>query len=211
MKLELNPLEARVLGCLIEKEIATPEQYPLSLNALINACNQKSNRDPVLDLDESTVQEVVDGLVRRYLISEQGGFGSRVAKYRHRFCNSEYGSLHFSAQELAIVCELFLRGAQTPGELRGRAGRLAHFDDANHVETTLQQLAARDDGPFVARLPREPGKRESRYLHLLGDGNEVAIVDSAPAAETDRLTQIEARLAALEAELVALKQRLGDA
>jgi uncharacterized protein YceH (UPF0502 family) len=211
MKLELNPLEARVLGCLIEKEIATPEQYPLSLNALTNACNQKSNRDPVLDLDESTVQEVVDGLVRRYLISEQGGFGSRVAKYRHRFCNSEYGSLHFSPQELAIVCELFLRGAQTPGELRGRAGRLAHFDDANQVETTLQQLAVRDDGPFVARLPREPGKRESRYLHLLGDGNETQAVESAPPAETDRLAEIESRLTALEAELIALKQRLGDA
>jgi len=210
MKLELNPLEARVLGCLIEKEIATPEQYPLSLNALINACNQKSNRDPVLDLDESTVQEVVDGLVRRYLISEQGGFGSRVAKYRHRFCNSEYGSLRFSAQELAIVCELFLRGAQTPGELRGRAGRLAHFDDANQVETTLQQLAAREDGPFVARLPREPGKRESRYLHLLGDGNETQAVESVSPAETDRLEEIEGRLAALEAELTALKQRLGD-
>ncbi len=121
MTIELSPNEARVIGCLLEKEITTPEQYPLSLNALTNACNQKSNREPVLDLDETTVQQTLDQLIRKYLVSEESGYGSRVAKYRHRFCNTEYGTLKFSPQELGIVCELLLRGPQTPGELRSRA------------------------------------------------------------------------------------------
>lgn len=115
MTIEFTPNEARVIGCLIEKEITTPEQYPLWLNALTNACNQKSNRDPVLDLDETTVQQTLDQLIKKYLVSEESGYGSRVAKYRHRFCNTEYGNLKFTPQELGIVCELLLRGPQTPG------------------------------------------------------------------------------------------------
>src|SRR6266853_829153 len=129
MKVEFTALEARVIGCLIEKHITTPDQYPLSLNALLNACNQRSNRDPVMDLDEPTVQHVVDGLVRKHLMLERSGFGSRVSKYRHCFCNTEFGSLKFDPQELAIVCELLLRGPQTPGELRSRANRMAAFGD----------------------------------------------------------------------------------
>lgn len=214
MTIELTPLESRVIGCLIEKQITTPEQYPLSLNALVNACNQKSNRDPVLELVEAEVQAVLDGLVKRYQVSEHGGFGSRVAKYQHRFCNTEYGELKFSPQELAIVCELLLRGAQTPGELRSRAGRMAHFNDADEVEAALDALARREDGPFVVRLPREPGKRESRYAHLFS-GEPVAA--AAPAADTpprpvagdpDRLAVIEARLAELEAEVARLREQL---
>ena len=166
MTLELTPYEARVIGCLIEKEITTPEQYPLSLNALTNACNQKSNRDPVLDLDDATVQQTLDQLGKKYLVSEETGYGSRVAKYRHRFCNTEYGTLKFSPQELGIVCELLLRGPQTPGELRSRASRLCALKEVAEVEAVLDRLIQREDGPYVVRLPREPGRRESRYAHL---------------------------------------------
>jgi uncharacterized protein YceH (UPF0502 family) len=166
MKIELTFNEARVIGCLIEKQITTPDQYPLSLNALVNACNQKSNRDPVLELDERTVQQSVDDLGRKHFVVEKSGFGSRVPKYQHRFCNTEYGTLKFDPQELAILCELMLRGAQTPGELRSRAARMAPFGDVSEVEAALTRLSERDDGPFVVRLAREPGRRESRYAHL---------------------------------------------
>jgi uncharacterized protein YceH (UPF0502 family) len=219
MTIELSAAEARVIGCLIEKQITTPDQYPLSLNALTNACNQKSNREPVMDLAESDVQAVVDGLVRRYQVHEAGGHGSRVAKYQHRFCNTEYGSLRFSAQELAIVCELLLRGPQTPGELRSRASRLAPFADATQVEAALEALARREDGPFVVRLAREPGRRESRYAHLFSGEPlpEPAVPDWAPASApatapaADRLAALEQRLAVLEAAVADLRHRLGEA
>jgi hypothetical protein len=212
MNIELTLPETRVIGCLIEKQITTPEQYPLSLNALTNACNQKSNREPVMALNDADVQGIVDGLVRKFHVSEHGGFGSRVAKYQHRFCNTEYGSLNFSAQELAIVCELFLRGAQTPGELRSRASRLARFADAGEVEAALEHLAHRPDGPFVVRLPREPGKREARYAHLFsGEPDLPAAMASGAAPDAgapDRLQHIEQRLADLEAEVAALREQL---
>ena len=166
MKIELTTLEARVIGCLIEKQITTPDQYPLSLNALVNACNQKSNRDPVLELEERVVQQTVDGLGRKHLVVEKSGFGSRVPKYQHRFCNTEYGTLKLDPQELAIVCELLVRGPQTPGELRSRAARMAPFGDVSEVEAALTRLSSREDGPFVTRLAREPGRRDSRYAHL---------------------------------------------
>jgi hypothetical protein len=178
MNIRLEPLEARVIGCLIEKSITTPDQYPLSLNALTLACNQKSNRDPVLDLDDATVQRTVDVLSRRHMIMERSGFGSRVPKYQHLFCNTEYGSLRFTPQELAIVCELLLRGPQTPGELRTRASRMAPFSDVTEVDAALETLATRADGPFVVRLPREPGRRDSRYAQRFG---EYADFESAPA------------------------------
>jgi uncharacterized protein YceH (UPF0502 family) len=166
MKIELTPMEARVIGCLIEKQITTPDQYPLSLNALVNACNQKTNRDPVMDASESDVQKTLDALSKKHFVIERSGFGSRVPKYQHRFCNTEFGTLKFTSQELAIVCELLLRGPQTPGELRSRASRMAPFADVSEVEAALETLRTRDDGPFVARLAREPGRRESRYAHL---------------------------------------------
>jgi len=207
MTVELSPNEARVIGCLIEKEITTPEQYPLSLNALTNACNQKSNRDPVLDLDETTVQQTLDGLNKKYLVSEESGYGSRVAKYRHRFCNTEYGTLKFSPQELGIVCELLLRGPQTPGELRSRASRLCPLSDVTEVEAALDALARREDGPFVARLPREPGKRESRYAHLFSGDVAVEEVSEATKQSLGTVTSLnlEQRVAALEAEVAELK------
>ena len=220
MNIELTLHETRVIGCLIEKEISTPEQYPLSLNALVNACNQRSNRDPVLDLNDAEVQQVVDGLIKKFHVTEHSGFGSRVPKYQHRFCNSTYGTLKFSPQELGIVCELFLRGPQTPGELRSRASRLCRFGDVTEVESILRQLAQREDGPVVVRLQREPGKRESRYAHLftgkvIGAGESEGGVDPGDPgqgsdAAGDRLSALEARLADLEAEVAALRRRLDD-
>ena len=218
MRIELDSLEARVIGCLIEKQVTTPDQYPLSLNALLSACNQKSNRDPVLNLDEATVQRTLDVLSRKHLLLERSGFGSRVPKYQHLFCNTEYGTLKFSPQELAVVCELLLRGAQTPGELRSRASRMASFTDVSEVEAVLQALQQRESGPLVARLPREPGRRESRYMHLFGGEpvpqamDEEAVTEELPAAVASgalegRVARLEAEMGKLRAELEELKAR----
>jgi hypothetical protein len=212
----LTPHEARVIGCLIEKEVTTPEQYPLSLNALTNACNQKSNREPVMDLDESTVQATVDGLVKKHLVSEKSGFGSRVVKYQHRFFNSEFGGKHFSAQEMGVVCVLLLRGPQTPGELRSRTNRLCHFNDVNETEVVLQRLMERDDGPYVVRLAREPGKRESRYAHLFCGEVEMAVstaeFSSPPSSggDDERIAQLEQLVMELFDEVSLLKQQLAE-
>ncbi len=208
MNLELTLHETRVIGCLIEKEITTPEQYPLSLNALTNACNQKSNRDPVLNLPEATVQQLVDQLIKKRLASEQSGYGNRVPKFQHLFCNTNFGTLKFSPQELGVVCELFLRGAQTPGELRSRASRLCRFGDVSEVEAVLHSLATREDGPYVIRLAREPGRRESRYAHLFS-GELVGAMESETResaaghaedanAEYSRIQRLERRVDELE-------------
>jgi uncharacterized protein YceH (UPF0502 family) len=213
MNIELSATEARVIGCLIEKEITTPDQYPLSLNALTNACNQKTNRDPVLDLSEAVVQQTVDALMKKYLVSDKSaGYGGRVTKYKHRFCNTEFGSLKFSKQELGILCVMLLRGPQTPGELRARTNRLCEFADAAQVEATLAGLMQREDGPFIARLPRAAGARESRYAHLFS-----GLIESAPEPEesadaspisaslSQRVTHLEELVATLQAELEALR------
>jgi uncharacterized protein YceH (UPF0502 family) len=211
----LTPYEARVIGCLIEKQHTTPEHYPLSLNALTNACNQKSSRDPVLELAEATVQDTVDALMKRHYVIEKSGFGSRVTKYQHRFGNTEFGDLKFSEQELAIVCVLLLRGPQTPGELRTRTERLCRFQDIGEVESTLDRLMQRDDGPFVAKLPREPGKREARFAHLFGgeiETHEAAApagaVSAGSDAEADRLELLEALVRQLRDEVATLRARL---
>jgi uncharacterized protein YceH (UPF0502 family) len=176
---QLTSMEARVIGCLIEKQITTPDQYPLSLNALVNACNQKTNRDPLMDVDEPTVQRTLDDLSKKHLIMERSGFGSRVPKYQHRFCNTEFGTLKLTPQELAIVCELLLRGPQTPGELRPRAARMASFSDGDQVETTLEMLRTREDGPFVVQLPRQAGRRDSAWMHLFSGPVVTAGSDAA--------------------------------
>jgi len=181
LKFTLSALEARVIGCLIEKQITTPDQYPLSINALTNACNQKSNRDPVLNLAEAEVQQLVDGLVRKHVMIERSGFGSRVAKYQHCFCNTEFSGLKFSLQELAIVCELLVRGPQTPGELRTRAARMTPFADASEVQNALDALASRPEGALVVQLPREPGRRDSRYLQLFTGPPAAELLAPAPA------------------------------
>jgi uncharacterized protein len=212
MNIEFTPIEARVVGCLIEKEITTPDQYPLSLNALTNACNQKTNRDPVLELSESAVQQSVDSLMKKYMVSDKSaGYGGRVTKYKHRFCNTEFGSLKFSKQELGIICVLLLRGPQTPGELRARTNRLCEFADADEVETTLQNLMARTDGPFIARLPRAAGARESRYAHLFSGSIESVEEPAAGESAADvptlshRVSRLEEDLRQLRAEVDALK------
>ena len=206
MKYELTATEARVIGCLLEKQVTTPEQYPLSVNGVVTACNQKTNREPVMNLSESDVQEQLDNLVKRHFLRTVSGFGNRVTKYEQRFCNSEFGNLKLSAAEVAVITTLLLRGAQTPGELRSRASRMYEFSDMAEVESTLENLATREDGPYVIRLARGPGKRESRYMHLFcGEVDEaVAAADQLPAASGD----LQARVEMLETEVAELKQRL---
>jgi uncharacterized protein YceH (UPF0502 family) len=222
LKIELTALEARVIGCLIEKQITTPDQYPLSLNALVNACNQKSNRDPVMDLSEADVQHTVDALSRKHFVMEKSGFGSRVPKYQHRFCNTEFGTLKLDPRELAIVCELLVRGPQTPGELRTRASRMAQIGAASEVDAALARLRDRADGPFVVQLAREPNRRDSRWAHLFSgpvanaaSESEIAEVRSlaevaVPAGREDRLAKVEREVLALRAELDELKRKLGE-
>ncbi|MEB8217920.1 YceH family protein [Citrobacter braakii] len=206
MKYELTATEARVIGCLLEKQVTTPEQYPLSVNGVVTACNQKTNREPVMNLSESDVQDQLDNLVKRHFLRTVSGFGNRVTKYEQRFCNSEFGNLKLSAGEVALITTLLLRGAQTPGELRSRASRMYEFSDMAEVESTLEKLATREDGPYVVRLAREPGKRESRYMHLFcGDVDEaMATTDELPAVSGD----LQARVDALETDVAELKQRL---
>ncbi|MCS2172497.1 YceH family protein [Scandinavium sp. TWS1a] len=209
MKYQLTVLEARVIGCLLEKQVTTPEQYPLSVNAVTLACNQKSNREPVMTLSENEVQDLLDQLVKRHYLRTVSGFGNRVTKYEQRFCNSEFGDLKLSTAEVALVTTLLLRGAQTPGELRSRGQRMHEFADMAEVENALENLSNREDGPFVARLPREPGKREQRFMHLFNGDVEHAAV-TAVTAETDmpETNSLVARVDALESEVEELKQRL---
>ncbi|EKS6737269.1 YceH family protein [Enterobacter ludwigii] len=207
MKYQLSGAEARVVGCLLEKQVTTPEQYPLSVNAVMMACNQKTNREPVMNLSEHDVQDVLDELVKRHYLRTVSGFGNRVTKYEQRFCNSEFGDLKLSAAEVAVIATLLLRGAQTPGELRTRASRMHEFADMQEVEQTLEGLATREDGPYVVRLAREPGKRESRYMHLFSGEVDTATLatEQEPSVVSGSLT---ARVDALEEEVAGLKQRL---
>ena len=217
MDIYLTPYEGRVIGCLLEKQRTTPEQYPLSLNGLTNACNQKSSRDPVLELDEDTVQNTIDDLKKKCYVNEKSGFGSRVTKYQHRFCNTEFGTLKFSEKELGIVCVLLLRGPQTPGELRTRTERLCKFQDIREVESTLDQLMQREDGPFLVKLPREPGKREVRFAHLFSgemEMNEPAApanaVSAGPGTDSARVDQLEQMVNELRKEMATIKARLNQ-
>jgi uncharacterized protein YceH (UPF0502 family) len=219
MNIRLSAIDARIIGSLIEKQITTPDQYPLSLNALVNACNQKSNREPLMQLDEATVKFAVDSLARRHFIVEKSVFGSRVPKYQQIFCNTEFGSLKFTPVETAIVCELLVRGPQTPGELRSRVPRMAELPDPEVVESSLDALAARPEGALVAQLPREVGRRDSRWAQLFEELPEISSAPPtdearaeplAPRASTAdlaaRVSALESEVAALRAELESLKQ-----
>jgi uncharacterized protein YceH (UPF0502 family) len=218
VKTVLTAAEARVIACLIEKQITTPDQYPLSLNALTNACNQKSNRDPVLALTDSEVQQLVDALVRKHVVMERSGFGSRVPKYQHCYCNTEFSALKFTPQELAIVCELLLRGPQTPGELRSRAARMAAITDSAEVEQALEALATRAEGPVVQRLARQPGRREARYAQLLTGALSEELTSAveppqsgAPLQEVSasgRFARLEEEIRQLRAEVAELRAQL---
>jgi uncharacterized protein YceH (UPF0502 family) len=217
--MQLNQIQLRVLGSLIEKEITTPENYPLSLNALINACNQRSSRDPVLDLDEEQVRQALNTLQDLGLTSPYRD--ARVTKYEHRIRTV----LNLRRDETALLCLLLLRGPQTPGELRSRADRMFTFDDLAAVNATLDRLAARPEsseaepnatGPLVTLLPRQPGSREARYAHLLGDPRSVDATTHSPAASLQnesfptpsRVLELEAQLTDLQSQVKTLRERI---
>ncbi|MDK1290383.1 YceH family protein [Pseudoalteromonas umbrosa] len=204
--MKLTTIEQRLIGCLLEKETTTPDQYPLSLNALTNACNQKSNREPVLSLTESDVLDGLEQLKTQRLVMCDEALSGRVTKYTHRFCNTEFSSLQLDEQQRAIVCLLLLRGPQTPGELRTRSGRLAEFSNVSEVETALAQLQEKE---LVVKLEREPGKRESRYQHLFGDAPEPQTSAQADINNPNELNALLEEINQLKAELNAIKQHLG--
>ena len=174
--ISLSPEQCRVIGVMLEKETTTPDQYPLSLNAITTGCNQKSNREPVMALAETEVQTIVDELEQSNQLMVDHKASGRVNKYFHRFCNTEFGSLQFSAQQRAIMCVLLLRGPQTPGELRTRTNRLADFADVSEVESALEVLQELNGQTLVKKLAREPGKRESRYVQLFSEFSEESSV-----------------------------------
>ncbi len=212
MNILLNEIECRALGSLIEKEIATPEYYPLSLNALVNACNQKSNRDPVMNLDEAAVGQALHSLDGQSLVRSVSASDSRVTKYEHRLQEA----FNFYRHEIAILCVLLLRGPQTPGELRTRAERLHPFDDLSAVQSSLQHLMKREP-PLVKVLPRQPGTKESRYAHLLsGDVEsfepkaEAEAGAGANSVGEERVAHLEKEAAALRSEIAALQKDLSD-
>jgi uncharacterized protein YceH (UPF0502 family) len=216
VKIELTENEARVLGCLMEKSVVTPDLYPLTLNSLTNACNQKTSRDPVLSLDPGVVQHTARQLEAKHLVSREENFRSGVEKYTQRLCNTPFSEFQFTQQEFAVMSLLLLRGRQTPGELRARSGRLYMFETNSEVATTLQGLIDREGGPLVARLPRTPGRLDSEYMHLFYGAIESAPIGEAepvvgpPVARSDRFLELEARVSAIESELLALKQLLEE-
>lgn len=204
MDLTLDPVEARVLSSLIEKEITTPEYYPLSLNALVNACNQKSNRDPVVNYDEEAVQEALDRLRAKGLLTTVTGAGSRVPKYAHRFTEK----LNLGRREIAVLCELMLRGPQTAGELRNRADRLHRFNDLAEVDALLERMT-----DFAIRLPKRPGEKESRYAHLLSGPVDTSVDEPshfAAGTRLDRVGTLEAEVGELRGEIEDLKRQFAN-
>ena len=212
MNILLNDVEIRVLGSLVEKESTTPDYYPLSLNALLHACNQKSNRDPWMNLDEDAVREALHTLNEKGLAGVTSTAESRVAKFEHRLGEA----FNFNRPETAVLCVLFLRGPQTPGELRGRGERLYRFDDLGQVQSALQRLMTREP-PLVKMLRRQPGTKEARYAHLLA--GDVETWEPEPAREpavtrssidSERITRLEEEVTGLQKEVADLKQQFAD-
>jgi len=207
----LTEIETRVLGALIEKDITTPDYYPLSLNALVNACNQKNNRDPVMTLDESAVRDALATLQEKRMAGPASGADSRVTKFEHRLQEV----FNFDRREIAIVCVLLLRGPQTPGELRSRTDRMYHFEALDDVISTLDRLAHREPA-LAAILPRQPGTKESRYMHLFSgepptsDAGENVSVTRASSPATAGANSTADRLATLEEEVASLRQQLSE-
>jgi len=211
----LNEVEVRVVGSLIEKQVTTPEYYPLTLNALLHACNQISNRDPVVSYDEKKVAGALESLREKNLVYVFYGSDSRVPKYKHIMADI----FHLTPQELAVMCVLMLRGPQTIGEIRGRTNRLYEFADLTEVENTLESLIARDDPPLVARLPRQSGQKEARYAHLLAGNITVNEPQRTPRpepavlevrAENERMAGLEAEVESLRREIAELRQQFDD-
>ncbi len=212
MDIVLNDIEARVLGALVEKDITTPDYYPLSLNALVNACNQKNNRDPVMNLEEGSVRDALNGLQEQSLAGPASGADSRVTKYEHRLQET----FNFSRGETAVLCVLLLRGPQTPGELRGRTERMHRFEDLDAVQSSLQKLMQREP-PLAVVLPRQPGTKEFRYAHLLsgeieagGLASPQTVSPSSSSADNERVSRLEEAVDALRNEISELKQQLAE-
>lgn len=213
--LDLNANEARVIGCLMEKSVTTPDQYPLTLNALTNACNQKSSRDPVMSLAQGVVQHTVRELEQKHLLLVEDNFKRGVEKYTQRFCNTSFSELQFDTAQFAIVCLLLLRGPQTPGELRARSGRLHSFEDNAAVVDALNSLIEREGDVLIVKLPRTPGRKDAEYMHLFcGEvdlqahaSNAEARISAEPAARTN-VAELEQRISDLETEVEKLKQLL---
>jgi uncharacterized protein YceH (UPF0502 family) len=211
MTLLLTELETRILGSLIEKDITTPDYYPLSLNALVNACNQKNNRDPVMTLDETAVRDALASLQEKRLAGPAGGADSRVTKFEHRLQEV----FNFDRREIAVVCVLLLRGPQTPGELRSRTERMYHFEALEDVVSTLDRLSQREP-PLARVLPRQPGTKESRYTHLFSGEPPMSAEDGnvapapAPSPATAGASSTADRLATLEEEVSRLRQELSE-
>jgi uncharacterized protein YceH (UPF0502 family) len=208
----LDDNEIRILGSLIEKSIVTPDQYPLTLNALTNACNQKSARNPVMALQPGEVQHVVRILEAKHLLRTEENFKSRTEKYTQRFCNTRYSDLHFDPPELAIICLSLLRGPQTPGELRARSGRLHEFADNAEVSSAINNLIEREGGPLVVKLPRTPGRKDSEYMHLFGGPIDIEAHQSqaktTASPERVSVTELAERVRQLESDVAELKKRL---
>ncbi len=211
MNFVLSELEARVLGALVEKDITTPDYYPLSLNALVNACNQKNNRDPVMNVDEDAVRDALNGLHDDGIAGPASGADGRVTKYEHRLQES----FNFTRGETAVLCVLLLRGPQTPGELRGRTERMHQFEDLDAVQFSLQKLMQREP-PLVAVVPKQPGTKESRYAHLLSGEVDVAELQShgpsqvSKSADDERISRLEKAIATLQNEVAELKQQFAE-
>ncbi len=213
---ELSDVEARVIGCLIEKSIVTPDQYPLTLNALTTACNQKSSRNPVMNLAQNEVLHTLRALESRHLVRTDENFKSRVEKFTQRFCNTRYSDYQFDDAELAVVCLLLLRGPQTPGELRSRSGRLHAFSDNAGVVLALNGLMEREGGPLVVKLPRTPGRKDSEYMHLFSGpidieslAAESAAARAARPAGRSSVADLEDRVSRLEEQVALLRAQLG--
>jgi hypothetical protein len=212
---ELSDIEARVIACLIEKSIVTPDQYPMTLNALTNACNQKSSRDPVMSLTQGEVQHAMRILEAKHLVRTEENFKSRTEKYSQRFCGTRYSDLQFEPPQVAIVCLLLLRGPQTPGELKARSGRLHNFADNADVVVALDSLIHREGEPFIVKLPRTPGRKDSEYMHLFcGPVDLEEYVNTAqapgPAAGSGHssIAELSERVKKLEEEVAELKELL---
>lgn len=212
---QLDATEVRVIGCLIEKSIVTPDQYPLTLNALTNACNQKSAREPVMSLQPGEVQHAVRMLEAKHFVRIEENFKSRTEKYSQRFCNSRYSEQQFDAGQLAVVCLLLLRGPQTPGELRARSGRLHTFAGNEEVVIAANSLVERDGEPMLVRLPRTSGRKDAEYMHLFSGpvdveayAAEAQTARSSASSSRTSVSELEERVERLEAEVARLGQLL---
>ncbi len=216
-ELNLSANQARVIGCLMEKSVVTPDQYPLTLNALTNASNQKSSRDPVMSLTQGTVQHTIRELDDKHLIRIEENFKRGVEKYTHRFCNTHFSDLKLSAPQFSIVCLLLLRGPQTPGELRTHSGRLHEFADNEAVVDALTDLVEYEGGPLVVKLPRTPGRKDSAYMHLFSGEVDIEAYEAEASASTGSdtsqrvsVSELSERVSKLEAEVAELKKLLSS-